>query len=114
MRTEEVEKLLALAKEMRTTALFAGKSFHQGGVPTAEQALEALFSTANKMIALLTPNAPKPKRTLHQYTLDGELVATHKSCAAAAEATGNRATRQDISLAARGKAHAAGGYRWQW
>jgi hypothetical protein len=58
--------------------------------------------------------AAKPKRTVKQYTLDGVFVAEHKSCAAAAEAIGNRATRQDISLAARGKAHAAGGYRWKW
>ena len=56
----------------------------------------------------------KPKRTLRQYTLDGELVATHKNCADASRAIDGRATRQDISLAARGKAHAAGGYRWQW
>lgn len=59
-------------------------------------------------ISLLTP------RVLHQYTLDGELVATHKNCADASRAIDSRATRQDISLAARGKAHAAGGYRWQW
>lgn len=56
----------------------------------------------------------KPKRTVKQYTLDGGLIAEYKNCAVASRAIGNRVTRQDISLAARGKAHAAGGYRWEW
>lgn len=70
-----------------------------------EQVCHNLLAEA---VSILTP------KLLKQYTLDGVFVAEHKNCAVASRAIGNRATRQDISLAARGKAHAAGGYRWKW
>ena len=63
-----------------------------------------------RMKELATLNREKMKKSVSQYSLAGELIATYSSIREAADATG--IAMQNISAVARGERGSAGGYKW--
>lgn len=62
----------------------------------------------------ITPQPPKPKKTVIQWTLDGKIVTRHPSYGAAAKALGKQYAANNIQACAMGVAghKSAYGYRW--
>lgn len=62
------------------------------------------------MRQLAAANHEKMKKTVSQYSLSGELIATYDSLREAADATG--VAMQNISAVTRGERGSAGGFKW--
>ena len=67
-------------------------------------------SNREHMRQLAATNHKKMKKTVSQYSLTGELIATYNSLSEAADTTG--IAMQNISAVTRGERSSAGGFKW--